>query len=754
MSLAVAKAPVPAAPDDELMEGSGEEASLQPAVPKDPLQRLDQSMDQTHEWTRLRGILEKSSPFVRDSICSALNYEMARSFQNVAQQLKAFQDIVAEMKSMMDSEEAVALDQLMRDIHPSNIRALQREADDINKDTMELRSALQRGDFQALRSRASRIGKKAERFKKKYEKLRPKLHKLKSELDKTADKCAAEARKSEGLIAETEQRKEWWWIILAGINVLVLGCGLVISAGAAGTGAFLLVNLCIKQVSLNSAAAALSAAQAQIGLAGVSGAVRALGLAGAGIADFVSGGLFAISSTPFGAVIAAEASLASIQASIASLSTSLASTVPFLCGGFLLVALALLGYAGRDLFKKMVAKLWAAEIEKHQRTKAAFQHMEQVVRLAAEKLGSVCEKNSELEERMDMVVQVAKELAATAEDAAEAMPEIGEVGALLHHQVERLCSECAQVPQAFEELFSSLRDLEPSLQQIGQMALNPAVAFGTVIATATEDNLPKILFNIFNMEVDQGWTLIPLSLTPFASDCLPRNTYILVPVEEAVRLGVLFAAGPNGNHVIQVENQGQSPRLLRSFRFAGSPVQHTLTGDHPLRVMASGNWIQEPASRLRVGDVVNTSNGCQEIETVNPPRASAEEVFSLDIKDGGEVYVFTPAHIGDGQLSWSGVAVLGSKVGSTGMTQRSHSAPPGWPGDLPSYGSRLCKSNPRCSAACHKFRKQKCEMDRDCSFCHFPHPEQPKRAPRGSKGSRDSASSQSGSGQSITAALE
>eukprot|EP00438_Fugacium_kawagutii_P014592 Skav204995 [mRNA] locus=scaffold4368:44574:46127:+ [translate_table: standard] len=472
-------------------------------------------MEQTSDWVRLREILESSSAFVRDTVCSLLNYEMARSFQNVAGQLQVFQDIVADVQSKMGSKDAAALRHLMLDIHPSNIRALQREAAGIQEDTTKLRSALHRGDFQTLGSRADRIAKKAERFRDKYAELRPKLDKLKIGLEEIAAKCAAGEKKSESLIAETEQRIEWWWWkILAGI----LGCGLTISAAATGAGIFFLIELFMKQAALGSATAALSHAQAAAvsgalgssGIAsGVAGGVASFGGLGAPAATFlgsellgglgVSMGLMATPAAPLGvvagigsaagalngaltyattssAVTAAQASVVSLQAGIAALSTSLtAFVVPFLCGG---LALALLGYAGRDLVKKLLGQLWAAEIEEHKRTKAAFQHMKHVVQEAAEKLGSVCEKNDALEQYLDLVVEAAEELTATAEEATQAMPgEMEELGAKLHHQVGKLCSECAQVPQAFEELFSSLQDLEPSLQQVGPIPLNPAVDF-------------------------------------------------------------------------------------------------------------------------------------------------------------------------------------------------------------------------------------------------------------------------------------
>ena len=239
------------------------------------------------------------------------------------------------------------------------------------------------------------------------------------------------------------------------------------------------------------------------------------------------------------------------------------------------------------------------------------------------------------------------------------------------------------------------------------------------------------------LEVDDDWILIPsasLAPCPRGSDCLPRNTYILVPVTEAARLGALFAAGPGGNKVIQVRSQGPGARLMRKFCIG--PAMHDLTATHPLRVMRSGNWIQEQASTLQVGDIVNTSDGMKKIESLSAPRVSSEEVFSLDVRDGGEAYVFTPTRNADGQMSWSGVAVLGSME----KAQRSRSAPPRWPSALPSEGSRLCKGEAHCSNVCRNFKRGKCADGVDCRFCHLPHPEESKRQPRGP---RDTGSSRS-----------
>lgn len=280
-------------------------------------------------------------------------------------------------------------------------------------------------------------------------------------------------------------------------------------------------------------------------------------------------------------------------------------------------------------------------------------------------------------------------------------------------------------------------------QNLGSQLLGysqQGTSLSTQVDTGAEAQGQESPFNIEvgnDAEVDGGWILIQSSsLSPL--DCLPPNTYFLVPVAEVARLGALLAAGPNGNNLIQVCAQGAAARLMRKFRVRGSSVLHNFTANHPLRVMRSGNWIQEHASTLQVGDVLDTVSGLQEIESTSAPEMSSEEVFSLDVQDGGEAYVFTPTQNADGQLSWSGVAVLGSMKETQ---ERSRSAPPQLRSEMPSKGSWQCKDRERCSNICRKFLKGKCSEGSHCRFCHRPHPEESTRQPRGPRETGSSGSS-------------
>lgn len=244
--------------------------------------------------------------------------------------------------------------------------------------------------------------------------------------------------------------------------------------------------------------------------------------------------------------------------------------------------------------------------------------------------------------------------------------------------------------------------------------------------------------SLCHCKVDEGWILIPsppvTSLQPpngSDSDCLTQNTYLLVPVADAARLGSILAAGLHGAQMIRVSSGGPADRSMRQFCVG------------PLRVLRSGNWILEQASTIRSGDLVNTLHGLEAVESVGDIRESYEEVFSLDVCDGGEVYVCTPTWRDNGQWSWAGVAALES------ARKRTRSAPPhgrwtspveGLP--LPSAGSWDCKAKrgERCTNICTKFMRDKCLEGSDCRFCHFPHPGEPKRLPRGPRDGRSSQS--------------
>ncbi|CAE7179664.1 unnamed protein product, partial [Symbiodinium microadriaticum] len=733
-----------------------------------PLERLDAVMEQTQEWAQLREILQQRGPWVRDTICGLLLNEMSRSFQNVVGQLQAVQDMMTEMQATMDSEDARALHHLLRDMHPSSLAALKREADGIEESVNTLGSHLEMGDFPGLHSLAERIANKAKRFRDKYAELRPKLDRLQTRIQQIADKCAEAARRADGLIQETEDRRDSWFSLLAWINCVLTAGGLLVLVGAGGTALVAGGMLGVKTALLASATSALEAAKAQAGWASA-GAFGA-----AVIAPFAGflGGVLGVGAGV--AAVAAQAQVASasqavsaLQVTVGWLSSVLAATPPLIIGSASILALALLGYVGRDLVRRLLKRLWAAEIQQHENSRAEFRRMEEMLRETARKLVTICEKNDALEDCFDMVVEVAEELAGTAEDVKKVVnPEALNAETLkMHEQVDRLCATYAELPRAFEELRVAVHDLAPPVQEAPAIHVqaNTLVIRNDVVqptALAVESDVQPTALAMQNdvghiPEVEQlalpefhgDWILIespPLArslASPSAhvefqpnSDCLPLNTYLLVPVERAASLGVLLAAGPCGNCICEVISQGEAVRLMSHFSAGG---EHRLTSGHPLWVQRSGSWIHERASLLQQGDVVFTSSGDQVIESVTS-QISTEEVFSLNIQQNQEVFVFTINPGNDGRMSRNSVAAPSSAAQKT--SRRSTSAPPRLRNNLPSRGSWFCKGTARCSNICRSFLRGRCSEGRECKYCHLPHSEESKRAARGqqSEGHPDS----------------
>ncbi|CAJ1375861.1 unnamed protein product [Effrenium voratum] len=536
--------------------------------------------------------------------------------------------------------------------------------------------------------------------------------------------------------------------------------GIVLGVGAAASAAAVVLWHCMQP----AAAAEISATAAQLAAdasAAAAAAEQAQHFAFTAVA--ASSGA-ADSVTNAAGTVASLTSATSLHSIFASLSTGLMSTcfAPLITCAGLFLALALLGYVGCDLVKRLLAELFAAEIQQHERAKDEFQRMAQVVDEAAKKLKTVYikELNEALYQSLDSVVAVAQTIAADAEDAQALLPESEEMNAemlSLKEQVDELCSLYERVPEAISELVVSLRELEPAARQLVDecpRSFEPPTRIPIAVpARATEDTLA--LINPASPRADEDWIFIesppvvtlagPVSPPP--TDSVPSNTYFLVPVEMVERLGAIYAAGPNGNRLMGVQRRAQALRLMARFSVGGE--EHRFTANHQLRVRRSGSWIQEQASNLRVGDIITTSNGLEPVESSPTSRVNVEEVYRLEIQDARhtpEVYVFTPSQNGDGQLHWGGVAVLSSlEDPEHHEAVRSSSAPPRLRDldGLPSQGSRHCRGPARCTNVCRRFRRGSCAEGRDCRFCHLAHPEEPRRAARGARDGQSSQSSQS-----------
>ena len=176
-----------------------------------------------------------------------------------------------------------------------------------------------------------------------------------------------------------------------------------------------------------------------------------------------------------------------IKDSIASLSAVMGAATAFVAPAAIVLALGLLGYAGRDLVKSLLGRLWESVIRQHEQSKEWFGHMKQRLREAAEKLRTVQERSEALEECLDLVVETAEEISETAEDA-QLVPNGFDADALLEH-IDRLCSRCNNIPPAFEDLQQAARELEIAARPV-QLAL-PAQSLDLLGASNDNQIIPQ-----------------------------------------------------------------------------------------------------------------------------------------------------------------------------------------------------------------------------------------------------------------------
>ena len=201
----------------------------------------------------LQEILREQPAWVRDTINRFLQEEEARTFQNVVGQIALFRDMLSEIAELFNSEDAVALRNLIKDIHPSNMRGLQREAQSIGEEMEGLRICIGNQDWEAMYGLMQRSKNKIRRFRDKFANLRPKLDRLAEEVAKLAKKCEENANQAEELKQEVEARRDGWLWFLGNFGLFIGICSVVGLLGG-GIGAVVLhAVLQVKSAALTAA---------------------------------------------------------------------------------------------------------------------------------------------------------------------------------------------------------------------------------------------------------------------------------------------------------------------------------------------------------------------------------------------------------------------------------------------------------------------------------------------------------------------
>ena len=164
----------------------------------------------------------------------------------------------------------------------------------------------------------------------------------------------------------------------------------------------------------------------------------------------------------------AVANIEPLQAAMGALSTSMWAVAPFAVASGVILALCMLGYAGRDVLKRMLGKIWADEIRDHEGSHATFKHMAGVLKDAVEKLRATSSSNEKLEEAFAVVMEAAEELGTQAECGQSLL--LDDDFEALDLQVETVASSCEKAAAAFAEMQSRLE----AVSKVRILAYDPA----------------------------------------------------------------------------------------------------------------------------------------------------------------------------------------------------------------------------------------------------------------------------------------
>ena len=205
----------------------------------------------------LQEILRERPAWVRDTINRFLQEEEARTFQNVVGQIALYRDMLSEIAEIVSSEDAVALRHLIKDIHPSNVRGLQREAQSIGEEINELRLCIGNQDWETMYGLMQRIKNKVRWFRDKFTDLYPKLDRLAKKVAELATKCDENAKWAEVLKQKVEAHRDRWLWFLGNFGLFI---GICSGVGLLGGGIGALVLDDVLQVKSAALTAAMSTA--------------------------------------------------------------------------------------------------------------------------------------------------------------------------------------------------------------------------------------------------------------------------------------------------------------------------------------------------------------------------------------------------------------------------------------------------------------------------------------------------------------
>jgi hypothetical protein len=478
------------------------------------LTNLQEALNPNEDLLReLDSILRNKPDQVRHTIHCLINKELQRSYINVAGQIRSFKAGLEKFVTLETSEDMRNLRDMLKEMKDSDLRVLEREASNIDSLANDMVRCIQERDFASLQQIARCLEMSSNRFIDNYSKLSVLLQKLAAHCEDLQHFFQQGKETSHCLAKQAEDRCDYWSSMLKGFGLTtgVLSVGLLVASVHTCIVTMMAMHAAAVKAKLVQSAATTASVKAAVAqhaaqaahpsfwkslLHGTAAGAAAAGPSfmaaswahlcglcaavgvGAAVAivvstkDIVSSkGAYSVASAKASAAakaatLAQAASASATQTAALTASTGAATMAvcqPMAITSGVIVALFLLGCAGRDKLKTLLGNLWKKEIELHLQTAEAFQALEQHLREVAEQLRSTEATNTKLLEALELVRETAQEMADRAEDAEQVNLPAGPVA---ERRLERHVEELNTLVDALREQTINLLPVVIEMQTV------------------------------------------------------------------------------------------------------------------------------------------------------------------------------------------------------------------------------------------------------------------------------------------------
>lgn len=590
-----------------------------------------------------------------------MDAEYIRSASQVAEDIRAFRDLVANTTKVVSSEDARKLDQLLQGLREADLHLLERRASSIEETANQMILCLQEGDFQSVTAAAKSVEIDVKNFYRRYSDLQPVLACLAEKIDELTD-IASERKEISVRHKQTaaDRRDNMLW---------------------------LLDELCLYGDSAAAGAAELPSAR---------NVVKLLGTAYAGLVSF------ALTAAPVAAPVAAAPPAACVGTNVLGALMILVGCYAALgISAVLLRALFLLGTHGLKILREWLCNLYDEQIPRHENAAETFQMHEEQLGCLSRKLHGLGESFAELLSSVEKLRETVSDVRESAESGQQLAGSGPRLAGLMRDRISGMGRSIEALMSGTEVMLQTIpvvRQHMLSFNGSSSSALPQPAATVNAIPTAEALGASSSAGGSASGENADGWVLLDNSSVP-SDTSLSSNVLSLLSAADAGSRcflpGTIFQLASGLYALVEhidvnsrvVSASGSVIRVTRRQKHDADeqcPVQLVaLTAGHatiPVSAMhrvSVGPGRTALAGGLRVGDQVLISGGVLETLTGVEMYMDAVDLYEMafDPDEAVEAFMQPDAQIltlgeGDAAAAAAGASDRRSPIRRGGMSGR------------------------------------------------------------------------------------